>query len=110
MMIDYNQETFNECQKLIKNQFVLLEFYASWCGTCRSVTRMLKYVDSMDVLKIIRIDIDQNKEVMKKYDILGVPVIMLMQEGKEVIRLGGSVNFEEFKEWIHQVKEFEELS
>lgn len=109
-MIEYNQETHNDCQKLIQNQDVLLEFYASWCGTCRSVTRMLKHVDTMNVLNIIRIDIDQNKELMKNYDVLGVPVIMLLHQGIEVIRLGGSVNFEEFKEWIHQVKDFKELS
>ncbi len=109
-MLEFSKENLNICQNLIDTQTVLLEFYANWCGTCRSVSRMLHHVDSLNVLKIIRIDIDQHKDFMKKYEILGVPVILLLNQGKEVIRLGGSINFEEFKNWIHQVEEFKELS
>jgi thioredoxin-like negative regulator of GroEL len=71
---------------------------------------MLKHVDTLKMLKIVRVDIDLNKDFMKQYDILGVPVLMLLFNGVEVMRLGGSLNFEEFKEWIHRIEDFKELS
>lgn len=109
-MFEYNSSSKDEINELIKSGYTLIEFYADWCGTCRAVTRMLKYLDTLNKLPIVRVDIEHNKFFIQNYQIIGVPVVMLLNQGTEVQRIGGSLNYEEFKAWIHQVEAFKELS
>ena len=109
-MLEYDQSLDSEFSELNNLGYVLIEFYADWCGTCRAVTRMLKYLDTLNKISIVRVDIEKNKSFIQKYHIIGVPVVMLMYHGNEVQRIGGSLNYEEFKEWIHLVEAFKELS
>jgi thioredoxin 1 len=108
--MEFSPSSRKQFENLLSQGYVLLEFYANWCGTCRSVTRMLKHLETKKCLEIIRVDIDTAKDLSSQFEVLGVPLLVLMYKNEEVMRIGGSLNFEEFKLWIHSVDEFKELS
>jgi len=75
-------KNFNE---LINGQTpVLVDFSAEWCGPCKMMAPVLEQLkDKMaDKVRILKIDVDNNRELASKYNIRSVPTLMLFQEGK----------------------------
>lgn len=78
--------------KLIASQTpVLVDFYATWCGPCRNVPPILKQVKQElgDAVKIIKVDIDKNGYLAKRYDVQAVPTLMLFQHSRVLWRQSG---------------------
>ena len=63
---------------------VLVDFSAEWCAPCKMLHPILKQVkDSLgDQVKIVKIDVDQNRELAMQYRIQSVPTLMLFQKGE----------------------------
>lgn len=76
---------------------VLIDFFATWCGPCQMLGPILKEVkESMgDRISIIKIDVDKNQELASKYQVRGVPTMMLYQKGQQLWRQSGIVSKED---------------
>jgi thioredoxin 1 len=75
-------ENFNE---LIGGETpVLVDFSAEWCGPCKMMGPVLEQLkDKMaEKVRILKIDVDSNRELAVKYNIRSVPTLMLFQNGK----------------------------
>lgn len=72
---------------------VLVDFYATWCGPCKTLGPILDEVkdELEDAVKIIKIDVDKNQPLATKYQVRGVPTMILYKEGKQVWRQSGVV-------------------
>ena len=81
--------TFN--QLIDQKVPVLVDFKADWCGPCKMMAPVLKQVKQnfKDQIKIIKIDIDKNPAVAQRFDVKGVPTLILFKQGKPVWRQSG---------------------
>ena len=79
-------------EEIIKSKTpTLVDFYATWCGPCKMMSPLLEQV-SKDVgnsARILKIDIDTNRNVATQYGIRSVPTLILFKEGKQVWRQSG---------------------
>ena len=70
---------------------VLIDFYAEWCGPCKMMPPILKELKEKmgETLRIIKIDVDKNQQIASKYQVRGVPTLMLMKEGSVLWKQSG---------------------
>lgn len=81
---------------------VLVDFFATWCGPCQTMSPILKQVkDELgDAVKIIKIDVDKNQALAQNFQVRGVPTFVLFKNGKQVWRQSGMVSKADLK---HQI-------
>ncbi|NCO64714.1 MAG: thioredoxin [Flavobacteriales bacterium] len=73
------------------DHLVLVDFFAEWCGPCKTLAPILKDVKKEfgEQLKIIKVDVDKNQMVSSKYQVRGVPTMILFKKGKLLWRQSG---------------------
>lgn len=81
---------------------ILYSFYARWCGTCRGVRRALEAYETTSPIPIVEVDVEAYKAFSSLYNVQGVPVVILLKDGREIARRSGSTTFEELREWVSQ--------
>ena len=70
---------------------VLIDFYATWCGPCKSFAPILQKLkdDLGDEVRIIKIDIDKNQNLSQKLGVRSVPTIMIFRNGERKWEVSG---------------------
>jgi thioredoxin 1 len=76
---------------------VLVDFFATWCGPCQMLSPVLKQVKENlgERIKIVKVDVDKNQDVASKFQVRGVPTMLLFQDGKQLWRQSGVLTKEE---------------
>ncbi len=70
---------------------VLVGFFADWCVPCKMLAPILKQVkDELgETVKIVKIDVDENPAIASKFNVRGVPTMLLFKNGKQLWRQSG---------------------
>ena len=84
----------------------ILDFTGKWCSSCIVLDKILeseiipKYKNKV---KFVKIDIEENEDLTKQYDILSVPTLILLKDDKEIWRKSGSITKEEIIEQLNKI-------
>ncbi len=86
-------------EEITKEKVVLVDFYADWCGPCKMLAPILEQISEENPeIKIIEVNVDEYSNEAKNYNILSIPTLVFMENGKEKKRLVGLVSKEEILE------------
>ncbi|MFX0055600.1 MAG: thioredoxin family protein [Promethearchaeota archaeon] len=81
--------TQDELDKVVNdNKVVFLDCHAVWCGPCRTLSPILEELDekySGRGFKVVKLDVDQNREFSMTNRVTGVPSVFVYSEGKRVV-------------------------
>lgn len=85
-----DQNGFNEA---LNNKYVLVDFYADWCGPCKMVGPVLEELDAEnDQLTVVKVNVDNELDLASKYDVQSIPNMIFFKEGKAVTQIIGFAN------------------
>ena len=84
------------------NDVVLVDFSTQWCIPCKKMKPVIEEIKKENkALKGVFIDVDANKEVVRKYKLRGVPVFIVFKDGNEEFRHVGMIDK---KELLNKIK------
>jgi thioredoxin 1 len=83
---------------------VLVDFYADWCGPCKMMNPILKDLKKKmgDAINIIKVDAEKNADAAIKYNVRGVPTLILFKDGQILWQQSGVVQANQLQEIINQ--------
>lgn len=93
-----SEEMFLE---LIKNEKVLVDFYATWCGPCKMMHPVLETIsNSRSEVKVVKVDVDKFENLAKKYGVMSIPTLILFENGELIDKKIGFTPANVLNEWI----------
>ena len=79
-----NKSNFQN-EVLESDRTVLLDFWASWCGPCKSLSPIIDEISAEHPeIKVCKANIDEEQELATQFDIMSVPTLLVIKDGKVV--------------------------
>jgi thioredoxin 1 len=89
-IINVTQDTF-QTEVLDSIQPVLVDFSAEWCGPCKMLDPIVEQLAGEwgHRIKVVKIDADQNPDILMQYNVLGIPTLLFFKDGTVAERVTG---------------------
>lgn len=94
--------TDNSFEDSIKSGVVLIDFWAPWCGPCRMLSPVIEELaeEMKDEIKIMKCNVDDNPDIPSKFNIMGVPTLIIFKNGEFIAQRSGMAPKKIIQDWI----------
>ena len=84
---------------------VLVDLWAPWCGPCGTVSPALEELarEMSGRLKLVKVDVDRAEAVARRFEVRGIPTLLLMDGGQVVSRQTGAAPLVALRQWVESV-------
>ena len=91
-----------ETEVIKSNVPVVIDFYAPWCGPCKQMLPIIEELakELSDVCKIVKINIDEERDLAIKYNVSSIPTFAFIKDGELIAKETGSMGKDSFKNKI----------
>lgn len=88
-VLSLNKNNFSEVENSQKP--VLIDFFAQWCGPCRMVSPLVDEIaEENPQLLVAKVDVDQEPELAARFEVSGIPTLVVLKNGRIVNRAVGA--------------------
>jgi thioredoxin 1 len=103
-LIKHISDASFEADVLKSSTPVLVDYWAEWCGPCKSIAPILDEMAATmsGKLQIAKMNVDDNREIPAKFGIRGIPTLMLFKDGQLAATKVGALNKSQLAEFIGQ--------
>lgn len=84
-MLEVNLTKLNFEEEVLQSEkLVLVDFWANWCGPCKMIAPVLEQIaeEYKEKVKIGKVNVDEESEIARQYQILSIPTLILFKNGK----------------------------
>ena len=91
-----------EKEVLKSDKAVLIDFYADWCGPCKMMSPVVDEIaeELGDTVKVGKINVDENQDLAMEYQVMSIPTLVIVKEGKVEKTFIGVTDKEEIKQFL----------
>lgn len=100
MIIEGNSKNFKE---VTKNNLVLVDFFASWCGPCKMLSPILdEVVKEQQDFSIVKVNVSEEEDLAQQYNVFSIPTLMVFKDGEVVATHTGFMPKDTLIEWVQK--------
>lgn len=102
-VLKITNENFKE-EVLNSQKPVIIDFYADWCGPCRMMAPIIDEIAEKlgETAKVGKVNVDDNQELAVEYNVMSIPTIVIIKEGKVTKTFVGVTDKNEILEEMRQ--------
>jgi thioredoxin 1 len=88
----------------LKNEYVLIDIYAIWCGPCRMISPIVDEISNIfqGRISVGKLNADENKDTLVEYGVRNIPTILLLKNGEVIDKNVGMTSTEKLTEFIEK--------
>ncbi len=95
-------KTEQEFNEKINGDYVLVDFFATWCGPCKMLGPILENVSKN--IEVLKVDVDKFENLARNYSVMSIPTLILFKKGQIVDKKIGFIPEVMLNEWINNNK------
>jgi thioredoxin 1 len=85
---------------VLDKDFVLVDFFADWCGPCRMISPFLEEIAVEFGVNIVKVNIDENPNIASEYNVMSIPTLMIFKNGEKTSTNVGAASKARIIDWI----------